>query len=48
MNDVDALQWAGCGVAMHHGMDEARQAAKFIAPETDLAVNLAAAIAMVL
>jgi Cof subfamily protein (haloacid dehalogenase superfamily) len=48
MNDVDALQWAGCGIAMHHGMAEARRAAKFIAPETDPAVNLAAAIAMVL
>jgi Cof subfamily protein (haloacid dehalogenase superfamily) len=47
-NDIDALQWAGCGVAMHHGTEAARQAAKLIAPETDPAFNLAAAIAMVL
>ncbi|MDR3616486.1 MAG: HAD family hydrolase [Candidatus Obscuribacterales bacterium] len=47
-NDVDALRWAGCGVAMHHGTEAARQAARFIAPETDPSVNLAAAIAMVL
>ncbi len=47
-NDVDALRWAGCGVAMHHGTEAARQSAKLIAPETDPATNLAAAIAMVL
>jgi hypothetical protein len=47
-NDVGALHWAGCGVAMHHGTDAARRAAKLIAPETHPAVNLAAAIAMVL
>jgi 5-amino-6-(5-phospho-D-ribitylamino)uracil phosphatase len=47
-NDVGALHWAGCGVAMHHGTDAARRAGKFIAPATHPAVNLAAAISMVL
>jgi Cof subfamily protein (haloacid dehalogenase superfamily) len=47
-NDACALSWAGCGVAMRHGTEAARHAARLIAPETDPGVNLAAAIAMVL
>lgn len=47
-NDVDALSWAGCGVAMHHGTEAARNAGKFVAPASDPAVNLAAAISLLL
>jgi Cof subfamily protein (haloacid dehalogenase superfamily) len=31
-NDVELLSWAGLSVAMHHGRESARQAAKMISP----------------
>ncbi|MHA3773416.1 Cof-type HAD-IIB family hydrolase [Verrucomicrobiota bacterium sgz303538] len=31
-NDVELLQWAGLSVAMNHGRESARQAARFVSP----------------
>lgn len=31
-NDVELLRWAGFSVAMHHGRETARQAARFVTP----------------
>lgn len=31
-NDVEILGWAGVSVAMHHGRESARQAARFVSP----------------
>jgi Cof subfamily protein (haloacid dehalogenase superfamily) len=48
-NDVSMLQWAGLGVAMNHGNDAAKAAAKLVSPEgppeTDFARAVSAVVA---
>lgn len=45
-NDSFMLEWAGMGVAMHHGTQAAKTAACRVAPATDPAVNFAAAVTL--
>ncbi len=47
-NDVPMLHWAGLGVAMPHGLAEAREAADLISPDADPECALAAGIDMLL
>jgi Cof subfamily protein (haloacid dehalogenase superfamily) len=47
-NDVEILGWAGCSVAMSHGRDSARKAAKLVASEGAPAAAFARAVQMVL
>lgn len=46
-NDVGMLGWAQTSVCMHHGNPAAQTAATQVAPETDAAVNFAAAVAVI-
>lgn len=48
INDVGMFRWAGLSVCMNHGDELAKEAADMVAPETDPAVNFAAAVAAVL
>lgn len=47
-NDVELLQWAGLSVAMHHGRERARQAAKLISPPGSQGTAFARAVQAVL
>lgn len=48
MNDVALLAWAGCGVAVAHGMPAARQAADLIIPDGDENTSLARGVSLLL
>jgi len=47
-NDVGMLRWAGCGIAMAHGWDIAREAADLVAPEGDPGAAFARAVDLLL
>lgn len=47
-NDVEILGWAGCSVAMGHGRETAREAAKLVSGEGSPATAFARAVKMVL
>jgi hydroxymethylpyrimidine pyrophosphatase-like HAD family hydrolase len=47
-NDVELLQWAGLSVAMHHGRERARQAAKLISSPGSQGTAFARAVQAVL
>jgi Cof subfamily protein (haloacid dehalogenase superfamily) len=47
-NDVELLAWAGVSVAMHHGRDKARKAAKLISPPGSQGTAFARAVKAVL
>lgn len=48
MNDIALLSWAGCGVAVAHGMPAARRAADLVTPEGDATTSLARGVALLL
>jgi hydroxymethylpyrimidine pyrophosphatase-like HAD family hydrolase len=48
VNDVGMFRWAGLSVCMHHGHEAAKRAATMVAPESNAAVNFAAAVDAVL
>jgi Cof subfamily protein (haloacid dehalogenase superfamily) len=48
MNDVALLSWAGCGVAVGHGMPAALHAADLVIPEGDAETSLARGVALLL
>jgi len=47
-NDVELLRWAGVSVAMHHGRESAREAAKFVSPPGPPETALARAVDLAL
>jgi Cof subfamily protein (haloacid dehalogenase superfamily) len=47
-NDVELLEWAGLSVAMHHGRENARKAAKLISPPGSQGTAFARAVQAVL
>ena len=47
-NDAGVLAWAHCGIAMHHGSERAREAADYVAPESDPSCNFAEAVRTIL
>jgi hydroxymethylpyrimidine pyrophosphatase-like HAD family hydrolase len=47
-NDVEILGWAGCSVAMQHGRESARKAAKFVSGDGSPDTAFARAVDMVL
>lgn len=44
INDVSMLKWAGCGIAMGHGADVAKDAARIVTPPADPSEAFAAGI----
>ncbi len=47
-NDVELLRWAGFSVAMHHGRESARRAARFVSPAGPPETAFARAVDLVL
>lgn len=43
-NDVEMLSWAGLGIAMFHGSEEAKASADVVAPSTSPSTDLAAGV----